>query len=126
VAGKDGEVHVGRLAGMRALPVEEVRVPVDEPQAAAAGHCLEHAEQKRAVAAENERPLARLQHLAHTGGDRSRGPAHLARSDHACFGLASGVADARIGLTGVARAQALDQSGRPEGGGRSLLSASRP
>ncbi len=58
VAREDREVHVGRLAGWRALPIEEIRVPVDEPEAAAAGQCLEDAEQERAVAAEDERALA--------------------------------------------------------------------
>ena len=58
MAREDGEVHVGRLAGWRAVPVEEVRVPIDEPEAAAARQCLKDTEQERAVAPEDERALA--------------------------------------------------------------------
>ena len=126
VAREDREVHVGRLAGWRALAVEEIRVPVHEPEAAAAGQCLEDAEQERAVTAEDEGTLASLQHLAHTGGDRLRRPAHLGRAHHARIGVASRIADARVGLSRVARAEALDQSGRAERGGRVFLAASCP
>jgi hypothetical protein len=101
-------------------------VPIHEPEAAAAGQRLEDAEQERAVAAEDERTLARLQHLAHTGGDRYRNPAHLRRADYAGIGVALRVAHVRFGLACVARAQALDQSGRPECGGRAFLAASCP
>jgi hypothetical protein len=58
------------------------------------------------------------------GGDRGRGPAHLGRADYAGMGVATRVADARVGLSGVARAEALDESGRAERGGRVFLAAS--
>jgi hypothetical protein len=34
VTREDCEIHVGRLAGWGAFPVEEISVPIDEPQAA--------------------------------------------------------------------------------------------
>jgi hypothetical protein len=112
VAGEDREVHVGSLAGWRALPVEEIRVAVDEPEAAAGRQRLEDAEEQRAVAPKDERMLASGQHLADTGGDRHRRPAHLDRADDAGIGVPSPVADAPVGLSGITRTEALDQSGR--------------
>jgi hypothetical protein len=67
VAGEYGELHVGRLAGRRAVAIEEIGVSVDEPEAATAGQCMNDAtagqcmnatEQARAVAPEDERTLA--------------------------------------------------------------------
>ena len=124
VAGQDREIHVGRLAGWRALPVEEVRMPVDEPEAAAARQRLEDAEQERTVAAEDERTLAGFQHLAQTGGDRHRRSAHFDGADHPRIGVTSRVADARVGLSGIARVQTLDQSSRAERGWRVFLATS--
>jgi hypothetical protein len=123
---RNRELHVGRLAGRRTLPVEEIRVPIDEPETAAARQCLEDAEQERAVAAENERRLASLQHLAHTGGDRQRPPPHVHCADYTGIEVAARVADARVGLSGVAPAEAVDQSGHAQRGGSAFLAASRP
>jgi hypothetical protein len=58
VAGEYGELHVGRLAGRRAVAIEEIGVSVDEPEAATAGQCMNDTEQERAVAPEDERTLA--------------------------------------------------------------------
>ena len=124
VASKDREIHIGRLAGWRALPVEEIRVPVDEPETAAGGHCLEDAEQQGAVAPEDERMLAGVQYLPHTGGDRHRCPAHLDRADDPGVGVPSPITDAPVGLSGITRTEALDQSGRPQRSG--AASSPRP
>jgi len=121
VAGEDREIHVSGLAGRRALPVEEVRVPIDEPKPAALRHRKEDAEQERAIAAQHELTFASLQHRAHTRGDRRRGPADVPRSNHARVGVASRVADAGGNRSRIARAQALKQAGVAERGGCALL-----
>ena len=72
---------------------------------------------------QDERTLARL---AHTGGDRHRRPAHLDRTDDAGIGVPSLVTDASVGLSGVTRTEALDQSGRAQGRGRAFLPSSCP
>src|SRR5215207_7002325 len=101
-------------------------MPVDEPQAAATGQCREDPEQERAIAAEDERPLTALENPTHTGGDRRRGAAHLARCDDARGRLAVAATDVGVGLARIARAQALEQSGGAKRGRPSFLAAPRP
>jgi hypothetical protein len=94
VAGQDREIHVGRLAGWRALPVEEVRMPVDEPEAGAARQRLEHAEQERAVAVgradarEPRTPRARARRSPWTPGALRRRRLPPFRGHAACRGCA--------------------------------------
>ena len=126
VTGEDRELHIGRLARRGALPVEEVRVPVHEPEPAAARHRLEDAEEKRAVAAEHEWALVSVEQRAHTRGDRHRRAADVARADYARLRISSCVADACSGRSGIARAHALEESGCAECRGRLLLAPPRP
>jgi len=105
---EDRKIHVRCLAGGRALPIEEIRVAIDEPQAAAAGERAEYAEEQRAISAEDEGTLASIEDLAHPGADRERGPADVRRADYAGTWVAARVANARFSLSGVARAQTLE------------------
>jgi hypothetical protein len=50
VTREDREIHVGRLAGRGAFAVEEISVPIDEPQAAVSGKGLRNAQQDCAIA----------------------------------------------------------------------------
>ena len=111
---------------IHALTVEEIRVSVDEPEAAAGGHRLEDAEQQRAVAPEDERTLASVQHLAHTGCDRHRRPAHLDCADNAGIWVPSLVTDAPVGPSGITRTETFDHPGRAQRRGRVFLPSSCP
>ena len=122
---EDRQVHVGRLAGRRALAVVEVGVPVDEPQPAAARQGLEDAQHQRAVAADNERELARTAHVAHPRRDVGCRSAHVQRADHAGRGVAARVANLRVGRAAVARPEPLDQPGRTQRRWRKLLAPPR-
>ena len=87
---------------------------------------LEDAEQERAIAADDERTLVSVQHLAHTRRDRHRRPTHLGGADYAGVAVASRVADAGVRLSGVSRRKTLNKSGGPERGGRVFLAPSGP
>lgn len=121
VAREDRQVHVGRLAGWGALPVEEIRVPVNTPESAAAGQCLANPEQERAVTAQDKRTVARLQRLAHARGDCDRRPAHFGCGDHAGDGVTTRGTDARLHLSAIAPVEPLDQPGRAERSGSAFL-----
>jgi hypothetical protein len=86
---------------------------------------VEHAEERGAVAAQDERTLPAVQHLPNAGGDPQRGSAHLGRADNAGIGVPLRVADARLRLSSVPRLETLNRPGRAERGGRAFLAAAR-
>src|ERR687898_797439 len=84
---------------------------VDEPQAGVPRKGSEDPQEERAVAAEHDRALPRVEKLANARSDRRRGATHLTGPDHTGQRIAASVADAGGGDSpGVARAQPLDQA----------------
>ena len=127
VAGDEGQVHRGAFAIRFRLGLEEIGVAVDEEQAVAATPSKrEHrAQHDRAITAQNDRKLARVQHRFHRVGELGRPRRDGPGIEGARLGVGRGVLRRHRQPPGASRMDALCKTERKQLVGQALHAVRR-